>query len=264
MENKKIVVSAKRLSKTFTTHENNLFSIKQYLQSIFKGRGKAKKIYALSDVNFDVYKGECFGVIGGNGSGKSTLLKLIMDSYRPDKGSTLTVNGKLMRLSLGMGFDPNLTARENIYVNGTILGLSFKKIGNIFEEIINFTELAEFIDVPVRHYSKGMLSRLKFAVAIHAETDILLIDEFFGGVGDLAFKKKSDEIFVKSFMNGKSIILVSHSMKTIQKHCHRVMLLDKGKQVMIGKPKEVIEEYKRRSAGKKNPLRDPTKLKPIL
>ena len=264
MENKRIAIAAKNFSKTFYTKEKQPGNFTQYIQSLIRNRGpKYKEIKALQNINFEVEKGECFGSIGGNGSGKSTLLKLIMGSYLPDKDSELEVNGKVMRLSLGMGFDPLLTARENIYINGTILGLSFKKIGNIFEEIVNFTELADYIDIPVQHYSKGMLSRLKFAVAIHAESDILLIDEFFGGVGDLAFKKKSEELFVKSFLTGKTVILVSHSMRTIQKHCNRVLFLDRGEQVMIDKPKAVIQEYKRRAVGKA-PLNDPTKLKTIL
>ena len=174
-----------------------------------------------------------------------------MGCYRPDKGSELEVQGKIMRLSLGIGFDRNLTARENIYLNGTLLGLSFKKIGRIFDEIISFTELKDFIDVPVRNYSKGMVSRLKFAIAVHAETDILLIDELFGGVGDLAFRKKSRKLFVNSFMANKTIVFVSHSTTAISKYCRRVMLIDRGEQIVIGKPERVIRMYKRSIRNKK-------------
>ena len=246
MKKRKVVISARNLSKTFVTNQNN----NSLISTIINGRN-SKKIQALEGLNFEIRKGECFGVIGGNGSGKSTLLKLMMGSYRPDKDSILNIEGKLMRLSLGMGFDPNLTARENIYINGTLLGLSFKKIGKIFDEIISFTELSDFIDVPVRYYSKGMLSRLKFAIAVHAETDILLIDELFGGVGDLSFRKKSRQLFVKSFLTGKTIVFVSHSVNAIMKHCHRAMLLERGKQIVIGKPERVVRMYRRRLKGRK-------------
>jgi len=149
-----------------------------------------------------------------------------------------------MRLSLGMGFNPHLTARENIFVNGTILGLTIRELKDKVAEIIEFAELEEFIDTPVRFYSAGMRARLGFSIAIQARTEIFLFDEFFGGVGDLVFKKKSDEVFKTSLLAGKTIILVTHSMPLILKHSSRAMLLDMGEPIIIGDPKAVIYKYK--------------------
>jgi len=182
-------------------------------------------------------------IIGRNGSGKSTLLNMIMQTLRPDKGGHIYTKGKMMKLSIGMGFDPNLTGRENIYINGAVLGLSFKKIGKKFDEIFDFAELENFMDTKVKHYSKGMKARLAFAVAVHAEADIFLFDEFFGGVGDLRFKKKSDEVFQKSLLKNKTIVIVSHNLNVIKKHCPRSLCLDKGKILGIGPTQEMIKIY---------------------
>ncbi|MCL4118868.1 UNVERIFIED_CONTAM: hypothetical protein GTU68_038116 [Idotea baltica] len=203
-----------------------------------------KQIPAISDISFDVKKGEVVGIIGSNGSGKSTLLNILLGSMRPDEQSTVHVNGKVIRLSLNLGFDINLTARENIYVNGSILGLSFKEIGDIFQEIVDFSGLEGFIDTQIKFYSSGMKSRLMFSIAMHANADIYLLDEFFGGVGDKKFKKKSKILFEEKFLNKHTVVMVSHSLKLIRKHCHRVIWLEKGKLMMQGNPEEVILSYK--------------------
>jgi len=210
--------------------------------SLFTGAGQ-QKIEALKGIDLEVKKGEFIGIIGRNGSGKSTLLKMLMGSIRPNKGGTITAKGKMIRLALGMGFDPNLTARDNIYLNGTILGLTFKQIGERFEQIIEFAELEDFIDTPVRFYSSGMKSRLSFAVAIHADADIFLIDEFFGAVGDNTFKEKSQKAFEKNILTGKTIVHVSHSMKTIKDHCDRVMVMNKGAARVFEDVEEAIEFF---------------------
>ena len=220
-------------------------TIRDRFTKIFTKEAKIiKEIKALQDINFAVNKGEFFGIVGRNGSGKSTLLNLLIGSIRPDKGSVIKTRGKMIRLALGMGFDPNLSARDNIYVNGTILGLTFKRIGLIFDDIIGFAELEDFVDLPVKKYSSGMLSKLKFAIAIHAEADIFLMDEFFGGVGDESFKAKSTEVFNNTFLDGRTIIHVSHQLQTVAKHSQRVLILDKGKQVSIGEPTETLELYR--------------------
>lgn len=207
-------------------------------------KSKRKKIKALNEISINISKGETFGIIGRNGSGKSTLLNIIMDTIRPDKGGTVETEGKMMRLSLGMGVDPNLSARDNIYVNGSVLGLTFKKIGEIFNSIVEFAGIQEFVDTPVKFYSKGMKQRLLFSIAMHAESDIFLLDEFFGGTGDKDFKQKSDKAFQAKIIQGKTIIIVSHNLNIIKKYCHRAMWLDKGICRAIGKPNVVIAKYK--------------------
>ena len=175
------VIEVKNLNKTFrkqNTGNRNL------LLTLFS---KKEKLKVLNDINFEVYPGEFLGIVGRNGSGKSTLLRIIMGTLKGDKGTEVKVRGKMIRMALGMGFDQNLTARQNIYLNGTVLGLSFKKIGELFHAIIDFAELSNFIDTPIKYYSSGMKSRLAFSIAIHAEADIFLMDEFFGGVGDESF-----------------------------------------------------------------------------
>lgn len=211
---------------------------------MFDKNHNRKEIKALNDINLKVRKGEIFGIIGRNGSGKSTLINLIMGTIPPDRTGKISTKGKLMRLSLGLGVDPNLSARDNIYVNGSIIGLSFKKIGSIFDDIIEFAGLEEFINTPVKFYSKGMKQRLMFSIAMHANADIFLLDEFFGGTGDEDFKKKSDIAFRQSILEGRTIVIVSHSMQIISKYCDRTVWLDKGKIVEMGKTEKVVSAYK--------------------
>lgn len=219
-------------------------SIRNRVFTLFQ-KSKKREIIAVDQTSFKIKKGEIFGIVGRNGSGKSTLLKLIMASIKPEKGGKITTYGKLIRLSLAMGFDQNLSGRENIYVNGSVLGLSLKQIGNKFNQIVEFSELENFIDTKVKFYSSGMRARLAFAVAMHAEADIFLFDEFFGGVGDLRFKAKSDKIFKSTFLKDKTVVIVSHSMKTITDYCTRAMCLDKGKVICIGETDEVIDAYRK-------------------
>ena len=148
-----------------------------------------------------------------------------------------------MRLSLGLGFNPELTARQNIYTNASIMGLSFKRIGEEFHNIIRFAEIEDFVDTQIKYFSSGMITRLSFSIALHAQADIFLMDEFFGGVGDVKFQQKSIEVFNNAFVDGRTIIHVSHNMKTIKEHCNRVLLLDKGEVIALGNPDEVINEY---------------------
>lgn len=236
-----LILDLSNVSKTFYVSDNGAPFFRK-LANMLTSKG-GQKVKAISNVNLKVNKGEFIGIIGRNGSGKSTLLKLIMGSLRPDKGGAVNSTGKMLRLALGMGFDPNLTARDNIYLNGTILGLTFKKIRERFDEIIDFSELHDFVDTPIRFYSSGMKSRLSFAVAIHADADIFLIDEFFGSVGDSAFMEKSQKAFEENILKGKTIIHVSHSMQTIKKHCDRVVVMNKGRATIFDNPLEAINYF---------------------
>lgn len=241
---REIVIKMKNVNKTFNLKEKNTDTIREKALSIFSGN-KKRQLKALDNINLEIRKGEFLGIIGRNGSGKSTLLKVMIGAIRPDKGGIVTTNGRIMRMSLGMGFDPNLSARENVYLNATILGLTFKEIDSKFDEIIDFSELHKFVDTQIKYFSRGMKSRLAFSVAVHADADIFLMDEFFGGVGDANFKQKSEEIFKQSFIDGRTIIHVSHQFKTIRELCDRVILMDKGSIVAIGKPNQVIPAYRK-------------------
>lgn len=241
--NDDIVLQVENLSKTFKIREQKIDSIRSYIYSLVRPNAHIKSINALNNVNFTVKKGEFIGIIGHNGSGKSTLLKLLMGSYRPDPGGIINIDGTMMRLALGMGFDANLSARDNIYINGSIIGMTFKEIGHKFDDIISFAELEEFVDTPIKFYSSGMKSRLSFSVAIHTKADILLIDEFFGGVGDIKFKEKSEAVFKNTFLDGRTILFVSHALEKIKMYADRAIILDKGTLCFIGDPAEAIEYY---------------------
>lgn len=243
-KSKEVVISLKNVNKTFRVSENNNSTIRDKVFNLFK-RNRKREIKALKNINLEITKGEFFGIIGGNGSGKSTLVQVMSGVYPADKGGEASMKGKYMRLSLAIGFNAQLSARKNVYINASIIGLSLREIDKKFNEIIQFAELEDFIDTKIKHYSAGMKNRLAFAIAVHAEADIFLMDEFFGGVGDVRFRKKAGEIFDKAFIDGRTIIHVSHNFDTIRKYCNRVLLLHKGEQIMIGKPDEVIKEYNR-------------------
>ncbi|MCL4493124.1 MAG: ABC transporter ATP-binding protein [Nitrospirae bacterium] len=200
------------------------------------------EFWALDDVSFEVKRGETLGIIGANGSGKTTLLKLINGILLPDKGK-IEIQGRVGALiEVGAGFHPLLTGRENIYVNGAILGMSRREIDEKFDEIEDFADIGEFLDVPVKHYSSGMYVRLGFAVAVHSEPDILLIDEVLA-VGDEQFQRRCINKISKMQEDGKTIMLVSHALTTVEGICSKVIELDKGKVKTNGIPERVIDEY---------------------
>ncbi|MDH3649386.1 MAG: ATP-binding cassette domain-containing protein [Saprospiraceae bacterium] len=237
------VIEIRNLNKTFYVREKPVRSIREVVLNFSRLAAEKHKIEALKGVTFQVNRGEVIGIIGRNGSGKSTLLSLIMGSMKPDKGSFLKTEGTITKLTLGMGFDPNLSARHNIYVNGSILGLTFKTIGNIFWDIIGFADLDDFVDTPIRYYSTGMKTRLAFSIAVHADADVFLLDEIVGGVGDENFKMKSQQIFKDAFLSKRTILFVSHSMKNIKEFSDKVLVLDKGKQIMFGDPHVAVQSY---------------------
>ena len=178
MTKEEIIISIKGVSKTFHIKDRSTYSIRGRALSLFSPT-ISRKIKALNNINLDIKKGEIFGIIGKNGSGKSTLLKIMGKVYPPNKGGSVEITGNFQRLALGTGFDPELTSRENIYLNASLFGISFKKIGQIFHSIIEFAELNEFIDTKVKYFSSGMISRLAFSIAIHVEADVFFMDEFF-------------------------------------------------------------------------------------
>jgi len=240
-----IVIEVANLNKTFQVREKQIRSIRGMVLNFRNFKHKKHIIPALRNINFEVHRGEIIGIIGRNGSGKSTLLNLIIGSMRPDKGSMLKTHGRIIRLALGMGFDPNLSARHNIYVNGSILGLTFKKIGQIFHDIIDFADLEEFVDTPIKYYSSGMRSRLAFSIAVYAQADIFLMDEVFGGVGDENFREKSKKVFADAFLDKRTILFVSHSLASIVEFSDKVLLLDRGQQLAFGDPKSVVAQYQK-------------------
>lgn len=233
-----IVIRLKNVSKTYTLHKRGN-TLRGKLLAFFSGNG-AEKLKALDNVSVEIRKGEMFGVVGRNGSGKSTLVQIMNQAIYPDKGGEVIANGKCMRLALGMGFNPELTARQNIYLSCSVLGLTKKVIKERFQEIISFAELENFVDTPAKYYSSGMKSKLLFSIAVNAKADVFLMDEFFGGVGDVNFKAKADKLFHERFLSNNTIVIVSHSMDIIKKYCDRVMLLEKGKVIGIGTPSEIL------------------------
>jgi ABC-type polysaccharide/polyol phosphate transport system ATPase subunit len=235
-----IAIKLENINKTYTIHDRGN-TIRDRFFSAFTGKS-TRKLKALTNIDLEIKKGEFFGIVGLNGSGKSTLVQIMNKAIPPDKGGKVTIDGKAMRLALGMGFDDELTARQNIMLNSSVLGMSIKEIKLKMDEIVAFAELEEFVDTPVKYFSSGMKSKLMFSIAVNAEADIFLMDEFFGGVGDVNFRKKADQVFHDRFIKGKTIIHVSHQFDTIQKYCDRVLLLDKGKVIKIGTPEEVRKE----------------------
>jgi ABC-type polysaccharide/polyol phosphate transport system ATPase subunit len=199
--------------------------------------------YALKDLTLKVERGECIGIIGRNGAGKSTLLSLMLGTIFPSKGKVQTIERVTPLLELGGGFHPDLTGRENVVLNGVLLGLTQEEILGKLPGIINFSEIGEFIDSPVRTYSSGMYLRLAFSVAIHSKPRILIIDEVLS-VGDEEFQKKSKEEMVKLIRGGVTTVFVSHDLQAVQEICHRVLWLDHGELVAEGEPSEIIKKYR--------------------
>lgn len=238
---KDIAISVKNISKTFKIPHEKVTSVRGAVVSAFKS-GRYEEFKALDDVSFEVKKGEFFGIIGRNGSGKSTLLKILAGIYQADKGK-VQINGMISPfLELGIGFNPELSGRDNVYLNATVLGLSKKEIDAKFDDIVRFSELERFIDQKLKNYSSGMQVRLAFSVSIHANRDILLMDEVLA-VGDSNFQSKCIEEFERYKLSGKTVILVSHDIETIREYCDRVILLKNGKIIKIGSSADVVRAY---------------------
>lgn len=238
---KEKVIIVRDLKKTFKIPLERSSGIKQQLINYFKGRKGYREFEALKGVSFDVEDGEFFGIVGRNGSGKSTLLKLLAQIYVPTEGS-VEVKGNLVPfIELGVGFNPELSGRENVYLNGAMLGFSRKEIDSMYKDIVDFAELHDFMEERLKNYSSGMQVRLAFSIAIRAEGDILLLDEVLA-VGDEAFQKKCTDYFYEQ-RGKRTIILVTHNMDSVRKHCTRAMLIKDGVVDKIGDPEEVATAY---------------------
>ena len=243
MENNQPIISVDHVSMRFNLSKEKHESLKEYFLALAKGRLQFDEFYALRDVSLKVMPGDFYGMIGLNGSGKSTLLKVISGVYKPSSG-TCRVGGTIAPLiELGAGFDMDLTARENIYLNGTVLGFTPKYIDSKFEEIVEFSELRDFLDVPLKNYSSGMVARIAFAIATITKPDILIADEILS-VGDFLFQQKCEARMQRLMSGGTTVLLVSHSIEQIERMCNKVAWIEKGRVKMDGPAAEVCAAYK--------------------
>jgi lipopolysaccharide transport system ATP-binding protein len=238
-----IAISVKGVSKRYTIGKQKDGSLRGTLSGIFSKNSQTKDdFWALKDLSFDIQKGDVVGIIGKNGAGKSTLLKILSQITRPTDGE-IEINGRVASLlEVGTGFHPELTGRENIYLNGTILGMTRKEVANKFDEIVAFSGVDKFIDTPVKHYSSGMYVRLAFAVAAHLEPEILIIDEVLA-VGDAEFQEKCLGKMKDVAGEGRTVIFVSHDIAAVKKLCTIGVLLEEGKMKYMGGVNDVVEKY---------------------
>ena len=242
MTDKQIAVKVDHVSKYFKLPTEATNSLRTALVNRFKGIKGYKEQHVLKDISFEVEKGDFFGILGRNGSGKSTLLKIISEIYVPEKGS-VTIDGKLVSfIELGVGFNPELTGRENVYMNGAMLGFSTAEIDAMYDDIVDFAELHEFMNQKLKNYSSGMQVRLAFSVAIKAQGDILILDEVLA-VGDEAFQRKCNDYFQERKKSGKTTILVTHDMGAVKKYCNKAVLIENGLVKAIGDPFDVSDQY---------------------
>ena len=237
-----VVVHLDHVSMRFNMSRERVDSIKEYLIKVAKRQLFFDEFWALQDVSFDIRKGEVFGLVGLNGAGKSTLLKLVAGVLKPTAGTVL-VEGEIAPLiELGAGFDPDLTARENNYMNGAVLGYNTAYMRERFQDIIDFSELKDFVDVPVKNFSSGMYARLGFAIATLVRPDVLIVDEILG-VGDFRFQKKCQRRIQELMGGGTTVLMVSHTGETIKKFCSRAAWLENGRLREIGPATEVCAHY---------------------
>lgn len=239
---KENMIEVKNVSMKFNLGIEKGFSLKQGFVDMFKKKEKINNdFWALKNVNFDVEKGEVVGFVGSNGAGKSTLLKVIAGVMKPTKGKVSVYGNICPMIELGAGFDSQLTARENIYLNGAVMGYSKEFINFKFDEIVSFSELNEFLDVPIQNFSSGMIARLAFSIATVVDPEILIVDEILS-VGDMAFQKKSEEKMLNMINGGTTVLFVSHSIDQIRNMCNKVVWIEKGEVQAIG-GKEVCDKY---------------------
>ncbi len=238
-----IAVKVEHVSKHFRLPTESSSSLRTTMVNYFKGIKGYKEQQVLKDISFEVEKGDFFGIVGRNGSGKSTLLKIISQIYVPENGS-VTIDGKLVSfIELGVGFNPELTGRENVYLNGALLGFSTEEIDGMYDDIVEFAELSEFMNQKLKNYSSGMQVRLAFSVAIQAKSDILVLDEILA-VGDEAFQRKSREFFEEIRQDkSKTVILVTHDMSAVQRYCNKVIYIKDGKLEKSENLQEITNQY---------------------
>lgn len=236
------MINVNHVSLCYRMPAERISGMKEFLVRVLQGKLQYKEFWALQDVDFSIEKGEVLGLVGANGAGKSTLLKVISGILKPTKG-TVTVHGNIVpMLELGSGFDLELTGRENVFLNGAILGYSESFLKEKYQEIVDFSELGEFIEMPLRNYSSGMITRLAFSIATVVKPDILIVDEILS-VGDAAFQKKSKNRMMELMSGGTTVLLVSHSAEQITEMCSRAIWLEKGRMKMIGPAADVCRAY---------------------
>lgn len=242
MGKKALVVD--HVSMRFNLSQEKVDDLKDYIIKLFHGKMKYDEFWALNDIDFSLEKGDRLGILGLNGAGKSTLLKVVAGVFKPTKGSVMR-NGKVVPLlELGAGFDKQYTGRENIFLYGAVLGYKKAYIEERFEEIVDFSGLRKFIDVPLKNYSSGMKSKLGFAIATIAEPEILILDEVLS-VGDVKFRKKSMNKIKSMMAGGTTVLFVSHSTAQVRKICNKAMILEQGRLVAFGDMKEVTDLYEK-------------------
>jgi ABC-2 type transport system ATP-binding protein len=236
-----VVIQARGVEKTFRLPTHRIESFKERAVRPFASPDY-RELRALRNVSFDVHSGEFFGIVGRNGSGKSTLLKILASIYRADGGRVLMAGRPAPFIELGVGFNPDLTARENVVLNGVMMGLSQREARRRLDAVLDFAELEEFVDLKLKNYSSGMLVRLAFSVMLQARSEIMLIDEVLA-VGDASFQQKCRDVFREMRDDGRTIVLVTHDMASVQTHCHRAMLLEEGEVKFIGDAEEAGRRY---------------------
>lgn len=236
------MIKLDNVSMRFNLGREHIVTLKELLIKKAKRQYETKEFWALNDVSFELQKGEVMGVMGVNGSGKSTLLKIVAGVMKPTKG-IVDVLGKISpMIELGAGFDVELTARENVFLNGAVLGYSKNFLEEKYDEIVDFSELGDFMNVPVRNFSSGMVARLAFSISTMVDPEILIVDEILS-VGDLPFQRKSEEKMVSMINGGATVMFVSHSIEIVKKICKRAIWLDHGNVKMIGDVSQVAKEY---------------------
>ena len=241
--NDEITIKVENLSKSFKLPTDRSSSLKGSIFNMIRGNKSFKKQKVLKNISFEVKRGEFLGIVGRNGSGKSTLLKILAGIYYPEKGK-VTINGNLIPfIELGVGFNPDLTGRENVYLNGALLGFSNQEVDNMYDEIVKFAELENFMDQKLKNFSSGMQVRLAFSIAIKAKGDILVLDEVLA-VGDEAFQNKCNQFFSKIKKDKtKTVVLVTHSMENVRKYCNHAILIRDGIIKIDGSPEDVANSY---------------------
>ena len=242
----KELLRVEHIGMKFNLSKERVNDFREYVIRMLKGKKLEKdEFWALKDINFSIHEGERIGILGLNGAGKSTLLKVIAGVYKPTKGSVQRYGHMAPMIELGAGFDPNYTGRENIFLYGSVLGFSKEFLMSKYDEILEFSELGEFIDVPIKNYSSGMKARLGFSIATVVEPEILILDEVLS-VGDAKFRKKCEKKMKKMFDHGVTVLFVSHSLAQVKRLCNKAIILEHGQLIAKGDIDDVVEIYEKK------------------
>lgn len=240
-DKKDVAIAVKNVHKDFVLPQNKNSSFKQAAVNIVRQNNKTTQ-HVLNGVSFDIHKGDFFGIVGRNGSGKSTLLKILAGVYSPTQGEVQVNGGITPFIELGVGFNPELSGRDNVFLNGALLGYNRKQVSKMYQEIVEFAELEQFMDQKLKNYSSGMQVRLAFSIAIMARNDILIFDEVLA-VGDEAFQAKCMDVFEKYKASGQTVVLVTHDMASVKRFCNRAVFIEDGDVKGLGDPRKIADEY---------------------